>query len=40
MIGGWFFVHMAVRKFLGSRMVAYAIMAEVVGYVLWSVLFA
>lgn len=40
MIGGWFFVHMAVRKFLGSRMVAYAIMVEVVGYVLWSVLFA
>ena len=38
MIGGWFFAHMAARKFVGSRIVAYAVMAEVVGYVAWSLL--
>lgn len=36
-IGLWFFGHMALRRFVGSRPVAYLIMAETAGFVAYSV---
>jgi hypothetical protein len=36
-IGLWFFGHMLVRRFVGSRPVAVLIMVEIAGYVAWSV---
>jgi hypothetical protein len=36
-IGLWFFGHMLVRRFVGSRPIALLIMVEIAGYVAWSV---
>lgn len=36
-IGGWFLVHMGLRRVVGSRPVALLIFAETIGYVLYSV---
>lgn len=36
-VGLWFFGHMALRRFVGSRPVALLIMVEIAGYVAWSV---
>ncbi len=37
MVGLWFFAHMGLRRFVGSRPVALLVMVEIAGYVAWSV---